>query len=234
MDSKTFESIFLNYENDEDILDAQYVLVSTRIRTNGKHSNVVNYSKQLYPDTMTFASPDSDSLRYEYYKQLKGVIDILAELVKYTIDENANVIFMCSHNEHKTKYIEYLAEFILLNFDYPVYDYAEYITGKYKLYKYDKNKCLALANKHLRKRQKRHFKSCLHSLTGIQTLRDEFNDKDTKKKDFKRFLKTFNLDDDKYTKKEMRDIIMEFLASKEHDAAKLTRRCYNLDKYWDE
>ena len=50
MNSKTFQNDFLAYESYENIVNAQYVIASTRIRCNNKHDNVLSARPALFPD----------------------------------------------------------------------------------------------------------------------------------------------------------------------------------------
>ena len=94
MNGKTFKKTFLK-ENPKKILDAQYVLVSSRIRRNGssERRNIINMSKQLMPSDFILADWRMDSDEYyfqdQYSKQVKGNLALLAIIVR--MNGNLNI-----------------------------------------------------------------------------------------------------------------------------------------------
>ena len=64
MNSKTFQDDFLSNERDKDILNAQYVLVSTRIRKgDGKYKNIIAASTTLYPNNSALMKLTEDDIQ---------------------------------------------------------------------------------------------------------------------------------------------------------------------------
>lgn len=151
MDSKVFNKVFLNNESDKDILDCQYVLISYRIRSGNSRKNVVCYNS-LYPDSNILAmSENMDSFRELYYDQIKKFKSIIAILIKGSIEEKYNIIFMCSKKENKIGYLKILSDYIYETFGYPVYDYLDYVECRCEMLDFDKEKVLKKCKKYIKK-----------------------------------------------------------------------------------
>ena len=149
MDSKVFFKVFLNNESDKDILDCQYVLISYRIRAGNSRKNVIAYNG-LFPGTDVLCySENEEEFREMYYKQIKILKSSLAILIKGSIEEKYNIIFMCSHKESKMGYLDVLADYIYEKFGYPVYNYLDYVNCKCELVDFDKKKVLKKCNKYI-------------------------------------------------------------------------------------
>ena len=143
MHSKTFFNEFLNNESDRDILKAQYVCVSTHIRRRDTNmENVICMNNILYPGSSVLNKGTFDDMRDAYHEQLsEDALPLIAELIRGSIEDKLNIIFLCTKKEWKLKYLKWLAEFIIIEFDYPVYNYRKYIQGC-PLLDYDKDKVL--------------------------------------------------------------------------------------------
>ena len=143
MNSETFFNEFLNNESDRDILKAQYVCISTHIRRRDTNiDNVICLNNILYPGASVLNRGTLEDMRDEYHEQLSTeAIPLIAELIRGSIEDNHNIIFLCTKKEWKLKYIKWLAEFIIIEFDYPVYNYKKYINGC-PLIEYNKEKIL--------------------------------------------------------------------------------------------
>lgn len=127
MNSKVFEKYFLANERDQDILDAQYVLISCRIRVSSdKYDNILNAKNDLFPDPMVCNALDDDTFRERYFEQLEQNKALIAYLIKGSIEEKFNIIFLCTKNEYKVGYMQYLSEYVLMEFGYPIYEYKKY------------------------------------------------------------------------------------------------------------
>ena len=107
MNSKTFQNYFLTNETDKNILKAQYVLVSTRIRKRNSLDNIVN-AYVLFPDARVCSAVSNEELRERYFKQLDDNETLLASLVLGSIEEKYNIIFMCTKLEDKINFLKYL------------------------------------------------------------------------------------------------------------------------------
>lgn len=142
MDTKTFASTYLDNEDDQDILDAQYILVSTRIRTSNETETAIN-GYLLFPhmEILDAWYNKIDIWAELYTEQLDSNIVFIATIIRGVIEKGYNVIFLNSHREKKNlDYLTFIANYIYDTFGYPVYNYKDYYKGKYKLIKYDKAK----------------------------------------------------------------------------------------------
>lgn len=210
MTSKVFRDVFLNNENDQDILDAQYVLASTRIFSKGRYDSVINGKNILYPDAEVCMGITDSDIRERYFKQLISVRPFLSTLIKGSIEEKYNIIFLYSKSEDKNlHYLEYLAEFLYIDFGYPCYEYGKYASGASPLLSYNKEKVLRLCDKYLEDAQKKQRKRNLQTKDGRKIIMKEY--KDYPKKELKRILKERNLYTPGMDKKDMLDMIETFL-----------------------
>ena len=102
MTSKSLNT-FLNKERDSDILKAQYVTVSTRIRVKNvkKYDNILQARNILFPDANVCNRVDEDDFKEAYYRQLDKCRPTLAAILKGSIEEGYNIIFLCTKNEGK-------------------------------------------------------------------------------------------------------------------------------------
>ena len=147
MNSKDLQNIFLKHENDKDILEAQYVLISTRIRIRNTKTckNVINCKNDLFPNPM-ICNADEEHFEDAYFEQLDNNKVLLAQLIKLSIEEKLNIFFVCTKKEDNLGYLQYLSNYIYIKFDYPVYRYKSYYSGKSGLYRYNKQGVLGICN----------------------------------------------------------------------------------------
>lgn len=171
--SKVYQNIFLRHESYQDILKSQYVLVSTRISSTGEHENIVQARNMLYPNPEVCSTMDSNSLKNSYFNQLENNKAFFSTLIKGSIEEKYNIIFMNTYKEEKNmKFLEYLSEFIFIHFGYPCYNYKYYSLGMISLIKYNKKDVLKICNEYLKE------------------AKDNYNnDKNNKLKEFKKMSK---------------------------------------------
>lgn len=171
--SKVYQNIFLRHESYQDILKSQYVLVSTRISSTGEHENIVQARNMLYPNPEVCSTMDSTNFRNKYFNQLENNKAFFATLIKGSIEEKYNIIFMNTYKEEKNmKFLEYLSEFIFIHFGYPCYNYKYYSLGMISLIKYNKKDVIKLCNEYLKE------------------AKDNYNnDKNNKLKEFKKMSK---------------------------------------------
>ena len=143
MDSKEFTHKYLANESDQDILDTQYILVSSRLRTTGKWENSISAYSTLFPEAEVLDAWYLKNGVWEefYIAQLDSNVTFLATTIRGVIERDYNVVLLNSHKERKVfDYISFIADYIYSVFGYPVYNYSDYIKGKYKLIPYDKAK----------------------------------------------------------------------------------------------
>lgn len=200
MNSKVFEKVFLINEDDKDILKAQYVLVSSRVRTSKKFSNILNAYNVLYPNLESLAAPDPEIFENRYYEQLEECKALLATLIKGSIEESYNIIFMCSEKEDRIGYLKLIAKFVLEEFKYPIYEYASYAFGESKLINYNKDTVIKKCNK------------CLEEAKHNNKNNDDTDNNSDKirklsKKKLRKKLKEIDIDPSGMDKYEMRDLV---------------------------
>ncbi|MBR6908113.1 hypothetical protein IKN40_06650 [bacterium] len=172
--------LFLNNETDNSILEAQYVIVSNRIRREDvTYENIIS-ANVLFPDPSTMCALNEDDFRHNYCDQLSDHLTLLAVIISDAILHNHNIIFICTHKESKlSKFIYILAEFIYGEFGYPVYDYKKLAKGKIDFVDYNESKvykkCKSIiddakytemitnikSDKKLKNKEKKHLKSLL-------------------------------------------------------------------------
>ena len=210
MNSKTFQDDFLSNERDKDILNAQYVLVSTRIRKgDGKYKNIIAASTTLYPNNSALMKLTEDDIRSEYFEQLDENRGLLATLILGSIEKKYNIIFLCTKNESKLKYLKYLSEYVFMEFDYLIYDYKKYSYNKIGIIEIDKNKIIQKCNKILKQLKKERSKELESTKSGRMKLAQEF--KSLSKKEMKKELMKRDLYIDDMSKKEMVEMFELFI-----------------------
>lgn len=210
MHSETFFEEFLNNESDRDILKAQYICVSTHIRRRDVNiDNIVCLNNVLYPGARVLDKGGFEEMRDMYHEQLnEEALSLIAELIRGSIEDNLNIIFLCTKKEWKLKYLKWLAEFIIMEFEYPVYNYRKYIQGC-PLFKYDKDKVLKKAKSISEEAKEKLFNKQRKNKKGRKMILQEY--KSMSKKELKKICIKEELYYDGMSKQEMFDILEAFL-----------------------
>lgn len=210
MTSKVFQDNFLTNENDQDILDAQYVLVSSRIRRRDtKSENIISAYTMLFPAPNVCATLTTRDFKDAYYEQLSGVLPFLATLIKGSIEEGYNIIFICTKKEGKIKFLDYLSDFVYIEFEYPIYEYKKYASGALPLRKYNKKDVLKKCNKILNNAKKENYKKELTTEKGRERIMKQY--KKMSKKELKEELEKRDLYMEGMDKSDMLDMLETFL-----------------------
>lgn len=210
MTSKVFQDIFLVNESDQDILEAQYVLVSSRIRRkDASKTNIISAMNTLYPNAHVYSALTDKDFRERYIEQLVENETLLSALIKGSIDEKYNIIFLCTKNEGKMKYLKYLSEFIYMEFGYPVYEYSQFASGACHILKYDKEDVLKHCNRILKEAEKNDFENKMQSEHGREAIIRAY--KKMKKCKLVKILKKRDLYEDNMSKKDMIDTLTLFM-----------------------
>ena len=202
MDSKTFYKYYLEIESDKDILDAQYVLVSSRIMKR-KSENVMSAKSILFPSSSVYLGTKKKEMKEAYLKQVEDNEVFIASIIMSTIKEGYNVIFLCSKKEMKFPYLKYLSEYVLLNFGYPIYDYLSYISGC-EIIDYDINEVLRIC-KEIKKEAKNKQKERM--LEDPELIKKEI--RRMGKKELDKYLKKHNMYEEGLSKAEKREFLFE-------------------------
>lgn len=210
MNSKVFQNDFLENEPDDAILDAQYVVISTRIRkSSNRFDNIVLAHNDLFPNSSSMLKLDEESKREAYFEQLDEKRALLAILVMGCIEKDYNIIFICAKNEDKLHYLQYLSEYIYLTFGYPVYEYRKYSKGKIGLLKYKKKEVLKECKKYCKEASLKSRREKMKTERGRQELKKEF--KSFSKKKMKKELEKQDLYIDGMSRKEMVEVYELFV-----------------------
>jgi hypothetical protein len=210
MHSETFFEEFLNNESDRDILKAQYICISTHIRRRDTNvENVICMNNVLYPGSSVLNRGTFEDMRDGYHEQLHDdALSLIAELIRGSIEDNLNIILLCTKKEWKLKYLKWLAEFIIMEFDYPVYNYRKYINGC-PLLNYDKDKVLKKVKTITDEAKKKLFNEQRKSKQGRRRILHEY--KDMSKKELKKICIDEELYYEGMSKQEMLDMLEAFL-----------------------
>lgn len=203
MDSATFMGVFLT-EDPKKILNAQYVIVSQNIsHIESEFKNIINASSQLYPNPNVFIGSTSfkdKEFREKYESQLDDAKAFLAALIKGVIEEGYTVIFLCTYDERKNiGYIKLLANYIISNFVYPVYDYHKYRKGKQSLARYNRKYVLKICDEILDNERVKQHDNMLKSKAGRKKFVDNMS-----KSELKRLYKKIGISCKYMSKKEMK------------------------------
>ena len=212
MNSKVFFKEFLENETDKDILRAQYVVVSTRIRKTSndkKYDNVVIATNFLFPDTIGI---DEEHFEYNYYDQLSRNNPFFATLILGVIEKDFNIIFLCSKSEDKLHYLDTLSRYIMEEFNFPVYNYHKLRNCKIGLIDYDKKEVTKYCKKILKEasdERERMRDYSYNSKSAKKKISSEF--KKLSKKQMKKELLKRNIYTDGMSKKDMLEVYMLFV-----------------------
>ena len=201
LNSRELVDYFLPYEKDKDILESQYVLVSSRIlKRDAELENIVSAKSILYPNPEAFSASTDDKFYRLYYKQLSKQVVFFASVIKETIENNNQIIFLCTEKESRTGLFSVMEQYVWEEFSYPIYSYTEY-TSNCELKDYDEKKVLKYCNKLL---DKAHKKSVFQN--GNEKEQSKYFKKKSKK-ELKKMLKKENLYYDGMDKEEMIETI---------------------------
>lgn len=209
MDSKVFQNVFLVNERDQDILKAQYVLVSTRIRKRDHKDNIISANSILFPNAHVCSALTDDDFHDRYMTQCNSSKPFIATLIKGSIEEGYNIIFLCTKKENKMKYLQYLSDFIFLEFGYPVYEYKLYSSGASQLRSYKKDKILKKCNKILKEAKDTNYQKEILTEDGRKRIIKDF--KSMKKSELRKNLEKRNLYQEGMSKKDMIEMMETFM-----------------------
>lgn len=210
MNSKVFEEEFLKYEKDNDILNSQYVIVSSRIKkTDSNYDNIIVANSSLSPYISLGPAVCEDDWIDEYKDQLESRIAFLASLVVGSIEENFNIILLCSKKETKINYLKYICEYIYERLGYPCYNYSKLMSGKIEPIKFNKEKVLKRCKKVMKQVKEEKYRNDMMTEKGRNSIKKSF--REMSKKELKAELKKRDLYKDGLDRNEMLDILDVFL-----------------------
>lgn len=211
VDGKTFIKKFIK-ENPEKVLSTQFVIVSSTIRKLGKarwDKQVINSNTLLYPPQNLIMEYDDykhdEEYKREYFNYLDRAKPLLATLIKYVIESDYTVVFLCGKKEMKYNYLNLIRKYIKSEFGFHVYNYEKVKKGKEKPSQINESHTLKLCNKILK--QAKNDKK--HNMLQTERGRKEYFSK-MSKKELKKELKKMGLYDPSMDKEELIDMLETF------------------------
>lgn len=211
MNTKTFFDNYLQNENYADILKAQYVCISCKIRRKSDDfDNILIANNTLFPNSNVLNKGSFDDMEDEYYEQLSHETQntLIASLIKGAIEENLNIIFLCTKNESRLRYLKWLQNYIFMEFNYPVYDYKDFVNGC-GIIKYNRDKILKKVNKIVKKGEEKYIEANKNNKSGRKIIMRRYAS--CKKSELKKILKEKGLYSKDMSKDEMLDMLDAFL-----------------------
>ena len=166
MNGKTFIKEFIKTESPDKILDSQYVLISNKIRKQGKFEKQVITHPGLYPNAnLIIDYDDYNEPEYidRYTEQVESHAAFLATIIEYVILQKETVIFLCAKTEWKYNFMQILQDYVYEKFEYPIYDYKKIKSGKEKEVAYDAGTTLKICDKVKTKAAKREREKSLNN-----------------------------------------------------------------------
>lgn len=201
MTSKTFRDEFLIKEKYKDILETQYVLISSRIGYSGKEENIISAKSFLFPSPHTCSAATNDEFINRYEEQLKNNIAFFAMIIQNALIENNDIVLLCTKCENKMKFMDVIVDFVYHKFGYFIYNYKKYSKGVLKEYKFNKTKVLLKCDKYIQDVKKN---------SSDEKVRKSYY-KDLSKKELRMILEKEGIYSKNKSRKEMIDDIEVFI-----------------------
>jgi hypothetical protein len=209
MNSKTFQNHYLVHERDSDILNTQYVIVSSRIRKRQNFKNILWAYNALYPQANVMIKSTEEDKKEAYMNFLKeNNMGFLASLVLLSIDKGFTIVLICTQNEWKLSHLQYIKEFIETEFKYPVYDYKKCILGKEKYVGVNKQKTRKFIKNRIKKYKKEQLEDSIEFSDNKEKSSKYF--KEMTKTEKKKFLISHELYYNGMTQNEMNEMFDTF------------------------
>jgi hypothetical protein len=191
MTGKTFLNKYIK-EDPSKVMRTQFVVVSSTIRKTGKYKKqVINANNILFPTQSMIIDYDdykhNKNYQDEYFEMLHENKAFLATLIKYVIEENYTVVFLCGKRESKYYYLQLIKKFMQDEFDFYMYDYKKFKEGKEKIHT-NSSYTLSMCNKILKKAAKEKKERALSTEKGRKELFHQMSKKEMKKELKERLL----------------------------------------------
>ena len=174
MKGSTFKDMYAKSEDPDKIFSTQHVIISSRIRSLDNYHQIVKLANMTFfpcdEILSDFGIYDKAYFTKEYRKQLRSVKTDLARFVYNSLENKKTFIFLCSDSEWKLGYLQILKDFIEEYYNYPVYDYKKYKTGKEEIRKFDREIVLKICKKELDTKRKDDFIKLMKSPRGRKKL----------------------------------------------------------------
>lgn len=217
MNGNTFQKMMIPNEKPESVLNAKYVMVSSRIRTSKTkefRKQIINANMSLFPEHQILAdlgALDGEWFENEYRKQLRAHRGFLANLVNNAVKNNVTFIFICSKSEWKVgsgrnNYMQIIADYVYEEFGYPMWDYKKYKLGKEKPVSYNKDEVIHRCKKIIKDDRINYLNKKMKTRKGRQELLKELSDKE-----MKQLLKSVDLYTKGMGRKEMKHLLKDYV-----------------------
>lgn len=210
MTSKVFQDYFLNNESDDSILEAQYVIVSSRIRRKSSYKkNIIISNAILYPSNLVYQETSDEMMRYRYYDQLEDALPFIATLIKGALEEDFQIVFLWTKKEKKLfPYLDYLRDFVYDVFKFPIYEYKEYVLGC-PIIEFNEKKVIKKCKKALKEQSKKIYLKNLQTPSGREKIKSDICSMPMKK--LIKEVKRIGMYTDELSREDMEEILMLYM-----------------------
>lgn len=210
MNGKTFLKEYIK-ENPRKVLKTQFIIVSSTIRKTGKYEKqVMNYNNFMYPSMDLICDYDDYKNDPEYHQGYMNQLDdckpTFATLIKYVIENNSTIVFLCSYTEKKYYYLNLIQKYVKEEFGFPIYNYKKIKEGKARIEKYDEDGVVCLCNEILKNAAEEQMNKRMSSDVGRKEIISSMTKDEMKKELKKRDLYVKGME-----KSEMRDMLLTFM-----------------------
>ena len=118
----------------EDVMDYQYLLLSTDIRTSKEFKNVMEFPR-LIPDGCIlefYMSKEKKQYKHEYKNFLMRdeIRAFITVMMKSVVCNGFKLVLLCSEEESEYKFIKMIRQFIEEEYDFPTYTYKKYCKAR--------------------------------------------------------------------------------------------------------
>lgn len=185
MNTQVLLTEYLDNEEDWKILDTYYVIASMRItrRKNERKNQLIQVANSaLYPSSKVLVADDKKDQKKLYFKQLDTTaMPYFATLIKGSIKKGYDFVFLNTKKEEKLiPYMEYISEFLMKRFGYPMYDYHKFNKGKEVAVAFDEHEVLFRCNRILREAKYQQEYEANHTKRGRMQKKAELLKKSEK------------------------------------------------------
>lgn len=217
MSTKTFMKDFITNVDMDDVLDYQYVIISSGIKADRSKENVTKMT-DLFPSNRIASdylnSGNDEELFMAYYEQLDDINCRVycAFMIKESI-ENGDVIILYGPNENKrVPYMKAFEDFMLNEFEYPVYNFKDFLKGECEEIDVDEKMCLKKANRIIEKSKSRALDPHVSTTQQRRKYISELS-----KKELKKLIRKSGADDLGGSKSDMKDMLYSIYQCQKDD-----------------
>ena len=212
MHSETFFEMFLEEESYKTIMNSYYVCASSSIRKKTDMENVVTVSNVICPKAFVYNKGTLLEMKEAYFRQLKEYDNtFLASIIKMAIENQYNVIFLCTKKEWKLDYLKWMSDWVYMEYGYMIYDYKKYKKGYQTIRNYNREKVLKKVRAVVKKGEKEALFHAARNPNGRKLAKDEI--KTWSKQKMRKFLLKKYTYYPKASRKEMMEDILDYLQS---------------------